>query len=71
MGGFARTGGMLNQVALAGTVFQHIGNQFMGGVQLVVAGKNEAGELLFTVALADRVAVKDFQPALTLPDLFP
>lgn len=30
---------MLNQVTLAGTVLQHVGDQFTGGVELVVTGK--------------------------------
>jgi hypothetical protein len=69
--GFAGTRGVLDQVTLAGAMLQDIGNQLAGGVQLVVAGEDDAGELFLVVALADQVTAQDFQPAIALPDFFP
>jgi hypothetical protein len=62
---------MLNQVTLTRAVGQNVGDHLPGSGELVIAGEDEAGELLFVVALADKVAAKDFQPAVALPDFLP
>ena len=70
-GGFARAGGVLDQVAPAGAFFQHGLEQQAGHGQLVVAGEDDPADLLFLVALGDAVAAEDLQPAVALPHLFP
>ncbi|MNK98283.1 hypothetical protein D3C87_1186420 [compost metagenome] len=69
--GLAGASGVLNQVALAGAVFQYIGNELSRRIELVIARENDAIKLLFVVALADEITVKDVQPALAGPHLFP
>ena len=39
--------------------------------QLVVAGKDQAADLLFLVSLRDAIAADDLQPAVALPHLLP
>ena len=62
---------MLDQVTLARPLLQHVGHQLAGGVELVIAGKDEAAELLLVVALADEVTAEDLQPAVALPHFLP
>ena len=62
---------MLDQVLRAGTVFEHRGLEFPGGVQLVVAGEQVRLELPLVVLLAHEVAAKDFEPTVPLPDFLP
>ena len=62
---------MLNQVALAGALLQHIGYQLPGDIKLVITREDESAELLLLVALADEIAAEDFQPAIALPDFLP
>ncbi|MNL08084.1 hypothetical protein D3C87_1287890 [compost metagenome] len=62
---------MLNQIFLPGTFCQHSREQLARGIELVVAGEDDAGDLLFAVALGDKVAAEDLQPAIGLPYLFP
>ncbi|MNS11096.1 hypothetical protein D3C72_426280 [compost metagenome] len=37
----------------------------------MIAGEDDAGDLLLGVPLGDQIAPQDFQPAVALPDLFP
>ena len=69
--GLARTCRMLDQVLAARAVLQHRPLELARHVQLVVARKDDALDLLFLVALGDQVAAQDFQPAVNRPDLLP
>ena len=62
---------MFDQVFAARSVGQHGGEQFAGGVELVEAGEDPAGELLLVVAARHDVAAEDVEPGVGLPDLLP
>ena len=69
--GFTRTGGMLNQILLAGTFFQDSRLKFASHVQLVIARKQTPLQLFLVVAFVNQITSENFQPAFTLPDFFP
>ena len=67
----ARSGGVLHQIIEAHAFLQHCAHQFPRDVELLVAWENDPHDLFFLIPLRDKVAAEDFQPTLTLPDLFP
>ena len=69
--GFARTGGVLDQVLAAGPRFKHGGLQLPRHIELVVAREDNFFDLLFVIPLRDAVAAEDFQPAFASPDSLP
>ena len=69
--GFTGASGVLNQILLAWALRAYGLLQQAGDRQLVVAGEEDPGDLLFLVALSDAIAAEDVEPAFTLPHLLP
>ena len=70
-GGLAGASRVLDQITQARAFLQHRFDQQPGDGQLVVAGEDEAADLLGLVALGDAVTTQDLQPALAFPHLLP
>ena len=62
---------MLDQVPQTGAFLQHGLEQQAGHGQLVVAGEDDAADLLFLVALGDAIAAENLQPAVAFPHFLP
>ena len=62
---------MLDQKTSASAFRLHLRTQFPGSVELMIARKNDAADLLLLVALGNHVAADHFKPAIALPHFLP
>ena len=62
---------VLDQELAPGTLLPHRAHQLARGVQLMKAGEDQPLDSLLLVALLDKIAPQNLQPALALPHLLP
>src|ERR1700738_4275544 len=62
---------MLDEKLTTRTLFEHLRLQLAGGAELVKAGADDFGDLLFFIPAGGQIPPGDFQPAIGLPDFLP
>ncbi len=65
------SGGILDEVLLAGPFAEHHAEQLASHIELVVAWKDNRPDVLLVVPLRDQVSAKVVEPAVSLPNAFP
>ena len=65
------SGRVLNQELAARAFFQNLRLQLAGRVQLMVSREDRSLQSLLFITFCDQIPAKNFQPAVTLPDVFP